>query len=110
MSGVASEPVADSKSVESDSVPVRGALGVNVFFRLAAALVLLFVITIFALIAILFGDPQAPIARFLDHYGMQLIIGEMCAILMTGTLAMTVDRWQAVHGTADSQPESVSDA
>jgi hypothetical protein len=65
---------------------------VNVFFRMAAILVALFVMTIFALIAIMFGDPAAPVAMWLDRYGMQLIIGEMCAILIVGTLAMTVDR------------------
>ena len=56
---------------------------------------MLFVVTIFALIAILFGDPAAPIAKLLDRYGMRLIVGEMCAILLAGTSAMTVDRWQA---------------
>ena len=70
-------------------------MGVNLFFRMAAGLVLVFVVTIFALIAILFGDPAAPVAKFLDQYGMQLIVVEMIAILVTGALAMTIDRWQA---------------
>ncbi len=77
--------------------PLRPPFGVNLFFRIAAGLVLLFVVTIFALIAILFGDPAAPISKWLDQNGMQLIIGEMCAILITGALAMTVDRWQALQ-------------
>lgn len=51
--------------------------------------------TIFALVAILFGDPNAPAAKLLDKVGMQLIVGEMCAILIVGTLAMTVDRYAA---------------
>ena len=65
---------------------------VNLFFRLAAGLVALFVVTIFALIATMLGDPAAPVARLLDKYGMQLIVGEMFAILIVGTLAMTIDR------------------
>lgn len=77
--------------------PVKGR--VNVFFRLATGLVALFVVTIFALIAVLFGDPKAPIAILLDRIGMQLIVGEMCAILVVGTLAMTVDRRTAMHST-----------
>ena len=92
------EPATSETPVDLVAATSRPALGVNVFFRLAAAFVLLFVVTIFSLIAILFGDPQAPIARWLDRYGMQLIIGELCAILVTGTLAMTVDRWQTLNG------------
>ena len=65
---------------------------VNIFFRLAAGLVALFVITIFGLIAILFGDPAAPVARLLDRIGLQLIVGELFAILVVGTFAMTFDR------------------
>lgn len=63
-------------------------------------MVLVFVITIFALIAILFGDPAAPVAKWLDQNGMRLIIGEMCAILVTGALAMTVDRREALRAAA----------
>ena len=83
------------EAATSLTAPRRPALGVNLFFRMAAGLVLVFVVTIFALIAILFGDPAAPVAKFLDRYGMQLIVGEMVAILVTGALAMTIDRWQA---------------
>jgi hypothetical protein len=79
--------------------------GVNLFFRIAAGMVLVFVITIFALIAILFGDPAAPVAKWLDQNGMRLIIGEMCAILVTGALAMTVDRRQALRAAAPANPK-----
>lgn len=78
---------------------------VNVFFRIAAGLVGMFVITIFALIAVLFGDPAAPMARFLDRFGMQLIVGELCAILIIGTLAMTVDRNSRQEIARDSEGE-----
>lgn len=75
---------------------------VNVFFRLATGMVVVFVVTIFALIAIMFGDPKAPIAILLDRIGMQLIVGEMCAILVVGALAMTVDR-RAVKQSTPSE-------
>ena len=67
-------------------------LHVNLFFRLAAGLVVLFVITIFAMIANLLGDPRAPVAQFLDRYALHFIIGETIGILITGTLAMTIDQ------------------
>lgn len=80
--------------------------GVNVFFRIAAGLVLLFVVTIFALIAVLFGDPAAPVAKLLDQIGMPLIIGEMFAILVVGVFAMTFDR---IGRTATVQIKSQED-
>lgn len=89
-----SEPVRPPETT-TPTTPQRPPFGVNLFFRIAAGLVLLFVVTIFSLIAVLFGDPAAPIAKLLDQFGMQLIVGEMCAILVVGALAMTVDRWQA---------------
>ncbi|MES2790261.1 MAG: hypothetical protein V4719_11670 [Planctomycetota bacterium] len=102
-----SEPIVPDQSTPATPAGAgRAAPGVNLFFRMAAGLVLLFVITIFALIAILFGDPAAPIAKLLDRYGMQLIIVEMCAILITGALAMTVDRWQVLRASQPTQPAS----
>ncbi len=80
----------ETSQLKLESPPVLGR--VNIFFRIAAGFVGLFVVTIFSLIAVLFGDPAAPLARWLDRVGMQLIVGEMCAILIVGTLAMTVDR------------------
>ncbi len=91
-----------------NSAPPRPALGVNLFFRIAAALVLIFVVTIFALIAILFGDPAAPVAKFLDRYGMQLIVGEMIAILVVGALAMTIDRRHPLPGPPAAPSDSQS--
>lgn len=91
--------MSDAQTPESNPPPAAPAhrpfSNVNIFFRLAAGLVALFVVTIFSLIAVLFGDPAAPIAKLLDQIGMQLIIGEMCAILIVGTLAMTIDRRSA---------------
>ena len=72
-------------------------------------MVLVFVITIFALIAILFGDPAAPVAKWLDQNGMRLIVGEMCSILVTGALAMTVDRRQALRAAAPANPKIHND-
>ena len=86
----AETPAPGSDATPPPGEPVRSRI--NIFFRLAAALVAVFVITIFSLIAAVFGDPAAPMALLLDKIGLQLILGEMFAILIVGTLAMTVDR------------------
>ncbi|MDB5336764.1 MAG: hypothetical protein JWN70_2383 [Planctomycetaceae bacterium] len=100
-----SEPPVPDDAATTPSTSPRPPFGVNLFFRIAAGLVLVFVITIFALIAILFGDPAAPVAKWLDQHGMRLIVGEMCAILVTGALAMTIDRWQALRADSSTGRE-----
>jgi hypothetical protein len=85
----------------------------NPFFPLAAFCSALFIITILALVASVFGDPRAPLARLLDQYGGRLIAGEVAATLVTGLVAMAVDRRQSLRprnhsakASHDQQPES----
>lgn len=66
----------------------------NVFFRLAAAGSAVFVVTILAMVAAMFGDGQAPPARLLDQYSGWLIAGEVAAILVCMVLALAIDRAQ----------------
>ncbi len=73
----------------------------NLFFPLTAVFGVAFVITIFALVARMFGNPRAPINRFLDEYGMHLILTEVIGILLSGLLAMVVDRLQTLARTED---------
>ncbi|MDB5384431.1 MAG: hypothetical protein JWM11_77 [Planctomycetaceae bacterium] len=90
--------MSDTATADNDQSPVPPPLlHVNLFYRLAAGLVVLFVITVFAMIANLLGNPKAPIAKFLDQYALHLIACETIGILIAGALAMTVDRWQALR-------------
>lgn len=73
----------------------------NLFFPLTAVFGVAFVITIFALVARMFGNPRAPINRFLDEYGMHLILTEVIGILLSGLLAMVVDRLQTLARTEE---------
>jgi hypothetical protein len=73
----------------------------NPFFPLAVVCSGLFVVTILALLASVFGDPQAPLARLLERYAVRLMAGEVAAVLVTGFLALYVDRRQALR---DRQP------
>ncbi len=66
----------------------------NPFFPLAALASALFIFTILALVAGVFGDSRAPLAQLLDRYAGRIIAGEVVAILVTGFLAMLVDRRQ----------------
>ena len=68
----------------------------NPFFPLAAFSAGLFIITILAMLASVFGDPQAPLARLFDQYAGRLIAGEVIATLVTGFLALLVDRIQTL--------------
>ena len=83
----------------------------------------LFIVTIFSLVATLFGDPQAPVAQFFTRYGGWMIGIEVVAFLIVGFLALTVDRrqslreWQAYEARqlakfqrkADASPQTLQD-
>ncbi|MCP4785025.1 MAG: hypothetical protein GY903_17635 [Fuerstiella sp.] len=78
-------------------------------FRLVIPATVIFILTILALIASIFGDPQAPVSQWLEAHGDDLLIWELIAVLVVAVLAMTVDRWRSLHGieeapVAPSQP------
>ncbi|MFO1022274.1 MAG: hypothetical protein U0903_16510 [Planctomycetales bacterium] len=65
---------------------------VGLLYRLVAIVGVLFVVTILALAADIFGNPQAPVAVFLNRYGMALILGEVGLMIVLGIAAMRLDR------------------
>ena len=69
----------------------------NIFFRLALGTGVLFVVTVLALTATVFGDPRAPSARFLNNYGGALIAAEVAASLIFAFWAMALDRRQQLR-------------
>ena len=77
----------------------------NPFFPLAALSAGLFIITILAMLASVFGDPQAPLARLLDRYAGRLIAGEVVATLAIGFLALLVDRLQTLRAQKTSEQD-----
>src|SRR5690606_7625800 len=80
----------------------------NVFFRLVCGAAVVFVITVLAMIATLFGDPQAPVNRFLDEYASRIIGGEVAATVVFGLLAMTVDRVRTLRQINHTEVETIS--
>ena len=66
----------------------------TLFFRLVVPATSVFVMTILALIAVLFGDERAPLARLLNRHGNTLLVLEFVAILVLSLLALVLDRRQ----------------
>lgn len=70
----------------------------GLLFRLVVPATVVFILTILALIASLFGDPKAPVSKWLNANGNQLLIFEFIAVVVLSVLAMTVDRVRTLRG------------
>ncbi|MCH7988895.1 MAG: hypothetical protein IID46_07050 [Planctomycetes bacterium] len=75
----------------------------NPFFRLVIPACTVFIVTIFAMVAVPFGNPNAPPARFLDEYAGTLIAYEVAAILVLGLSALFLDRRQSLRNDHDQK-------
>lgn len=64
----------------------------NPFYHLAIFACVLFVVTVLSLLAALFGEQNAPVARFLNEHGGVLIAVEVAVTLLIVLLALAVDR------------------
>lgn len=68
----------------------------SLLFQLVVPATAIFVITVLSLIAVLFSDQQAPLAKLLNRHGNTLLTAELVVILVLSLLAMTVDRIQTL--------------
>lgn len=75
---------------------------VSLLFRLTAFAGIAFVVTIFALIATIFGDTRSPVARWLNRNVGALLAVEVAAILVIGFAAMAQDRRQTLRERNES--------
>ncbi len=66
----------------------------SLLFQLVVPATSVFIITILSLIAVLFSDERAPLARWLNKNGNALLAAELVAIVGLAVLAMTFDRIQ----------------
>ncbi len=79
----------------------------NPFFSLVLFSSTIFIITILAMVAVIFSDPDAPIVQFLDRHGGRLILAEVVVTLIVGLLALIVDRFQTPQKKpSESQKDS----
>jgi len=74
----------------------------SLLFRLVIPATVVFILTILALIASLFGDPRAPVSQWLEAHGDELLLWEFVIVLAAGLLAMIVDRWRTLHGLEET--------
>jgi hypothetical protein len=81
----------------------------NPFFQLAAFSSVMFIVTILAMVAGVFGDERAPIAQFLDRYIGRVLAAEVAAILLTGFLALFIDRRQTLRCQVGAGNEKETD-
>ncbi len=69
----------------------------RMLFRLTAATTTAFVITILAMVAMLLGDPEAPINLWFNRYGATVMAVQVAGIVMFGLAAMTADRRETLR-------------
>lgn len=74
----------------------------SLFFRLIVPATVVFILTILALIASVFGDPRAPVSRWLDANGNSLLMWEFAIVVFLSILAMTIDRIRTLRGIEEA--------
>lgn len=93
---------------QSEPTPQPPPKRASVLFQLTAMSAVLFIVTVLALVATVFGDQSAPAAKQLNRNAGKLIAIEVAATLLLGFAAMTQDRRQTL--TEQEQLHSESSA
>ena len=69
----------------------------TLLFQLVVPATAVFAVTVLSMIAIVFSDPRAPVAQWLDRHGNRLLAAEFVVVIVLSLLAMTVDRIQTLR-------------
>jgi hypothetical protein len=80
----------------------------NPFFAMVLFSASIFILTILAMVAVIFSDPRAPVARFFEAHAGRLIVAEVAVTLALGFLALAVDRLQSRRGISSTQEPNKS--
>ncbi|RLT20980.1 MAG: hypothetical protein DWI29_02835 [Planctomycetota bacterium] len=78
----------------------------SLLFKLIVPATAIFIVTIMSLIAVVFSDQRAPLAKFLNEYGAKLLVVEFVAVMGLSFLAMTVDRIRTLRELRNSSKEN----
>ncbi|MEZ6130658.1 MAG: hypothetical protein R3C59_18380 [Planctomycetaceae bacterium] len=78
----------------------------SLLFRLIVPATVVFILTILSLIASVFGNPEAPVSKWLEAHGNALLLWEFLAVVVLSVLAMTVDRIRTLQGRDEEQVRS----
>jgi hypothetical protein len=82
----------------------------SLLFQLVIPATGVFVITILSMIAIVFSDPRAPVAQWLDANGNSLLIIEFVVVIILSIMAMVADRIQTLNQIRQSELNSPKNA
>jgi preprotein translocase subunit SecG len=69
----------------------------RILFQLTALAATVFIITILASVAMLLGDPVAPMNVWFNIHGTTVLIVEVVLIVVLGLAAMTADRRETLR-------------
>lgn len=75
----------------------------SLLFRLIVPATVVFIMTVLALIACLFGNPDAPVSKWLNDHGDRILIWEFAVVLGLSFVAMAYDRFRTLRGY-DEEP------
>lgn len=78
----------------------------SLLFQLVIPATGLFVITILSMIAIVFSDPRAPVAQWLDKHGNRLLIVEFVVVIILSIIAMVADRIRTLNQIKQNERNS----
>ena len=78
----------------------------SLLFKLIVPATAIFIVTIMSLIAVVFSDQRAPLAKFLNAYGTNLLLLEFVAVMGLSFLAMTLDRIRTLQDLRNSAKEN----
>ncbi len=93
-------PNAESQSDSPvENPPQTEATKRNPFFPMVLFSATVFVLTILAMVAVIFSDPNAPVAKFFNANAGRLIAAEVVVTLVVGLLALIMDRLQTRRGS-----------
>ena len=77
----------------------------SLLFKLIIPATAVFIVTVMALIAVVFSDQRAPVAIFLNTWGTHLLVVEFFTVTGLSLLAMTVDRIRTLRELRNSTKE-----
>jgi hypothetical protein len=78
----------------------------SLLFRLIAPVCAVFILTILAMIASIFGNPEAPLAKWLDRHVGTILTVEFVATIGLSVLAMFVDRIRTLRSAHLNSPSA----
>ena len=82
----------------------------SLLFRLIVPATVVFILTVLSLIASVFGDQEAPVSKWLEAHGSQLLIWELGIVVVLSILAMAIDRIRTLRGIDEEPLETPSPA